>query len=84
MRKLNLLVLSLLFLISGTQATALTLEKIKYGDFSNWVTRHISESSAIGGKKIIKKVGMEMVQLDKYQGFSASISATAERISLAM
>ena len=22
-----------------------------YGDFSNWVTRHISESSAIGGKK---------------------------------
>ena len=51
MRKLNLLVLSLLFLISGTQATALTLEKIKYGDFSNWVTRHISESSAIGGKK---------------------------------
>ena len=51
MRKLNLLVLSLLFLISGTQASALTLEKIKYGDFSNWVTRHISESSAIGGKK---------------------------------
>ena len=51
MRKLNLLILSLLFLISGTQASALTLEKIKYGDFSNWVTRHISESSAIGGKK---------------------------------
>ncbi|MGM9816627.1 MAG: PCMD domain-containing protein [Lepagella sp.] len=51
MRKLNILVLSLLFLISGTQASALTLEKIKYGDFSNWVTRHISESSAIGGKK---------------------------------
>lgn len=51
MRKLNLLVLSLLSLISGTQASALTLEKIKYGDFSNWVTRHISESSAIGGKK---------------------------------
>ena len=51
MRKLNLLILSLLFLISGTQASALPLEKIKYGDFSNWVTRHISESSAIGGKK---------------------------------
>ncbi len=51
MRKLNILVLSLLSLISGTQASALTLEKIKYGDFSNWVTRHISESSAIGGKK---------------------------------
>lgn len=51
MRKLNILALSLLMLISGTQASALTLEKIKYGDFSNWVTRHISESSAIGGKK---------------------------------
>ncbi|MGN0237534.1 MAG: PCMD domain-containing protein [Lepagella sp.] len=51
MRKLNILAMSLLMLISGTQASALTLEKIKYGDFSNWVTRHISESSAIGGKK---------------------------------
>ncbi len=33
--------------------------------------------TAIGGRKIIKKVGMEMVQLDKYQGFAASVSATA-------
>ena len=24
---------------------------IKYGDFENWVTRHISESRALGGKK---------------------------------
>ncbi len=32
--------------------------------------------TAVGGKKIIKKVGMEMVQLDKYQGFAASVSAT--------
>ena len=33
--------------------------------------------TAVGGKKIIKKVGMEMVRLDKYQGFAASVSATA-------
>ena len=33
--------------------------------------------TAIGGKRIIKKVGMEMVQLEQYQGFAASLSATA-------
>ena len=33
--------------------------------------------TAVGGKKIIKTVGMSMVRLDKYQGFAASISATA-------
>ena len=33
--------------------------------------------TAVGGKKIIKKVGMEMVRLEKYQGFAASASATA-------
>ena len=33
--------------------------------------------TAVGGKKIIKTVGMNMVCLDKYQGFAASISATA-------
>ena len=32
--------------------------------------------TAVGGKKIIKTVGMSMVQLDKYQGFAASVSAT--------
>lgn len=32
--------------------------------------------TAVGGKRIIKKVGMEMVELEKYQGFAASLSAT--------
>lgn len=32
--------------------------------------------TAIGGKRIIKKVGMEMVKLEQYQGFAASLSAT--------
>ncbi len=30
----------------------------------------------LGGKKIIKSVGMDMVKLEKYQGFSADIAAT--------
>ena len=31
--------------------------------------------TSIGGKKIIKSVGMDMVQLEKYQGFSADIAS---------
>ena len=31
--------------------------------------------TAIGGKKIIKSVGMDMVKLEKYQGFSADIAS---------
>ncbi len=31
--------------------------------------------TAMGGKKIIKSVGMDMVRLEKYQGFSADIAA---------
>ena len=33
--------------------------------------------TAMGGKKIIKSVGMDMVKLEKYQGFSADIAAAA-------
>ena len=33
--------------------------------------------TSIGGMKIIKSVGMDMVKLEKYQGFPADISATA-------
>ena len=32
--------------------------------------------TAIGGKKIIKSVGMDMVKLEKYQGFSADVAST--------
>lgn len=31
--------------------------------------------TAVGGKKIIKSVGMDMVRLEKYQGFSADLAA---------
>lgn len=43
-----------LFICGGAwcaDAFALTLEKIKYGDMSQWVTRDITESKVIGGKK---------------------------------
>lgn len=39
----------ILILAGGTESEALTLEKIKYGDFSQWVTRSITESKLIGG-----------------------------------
>ncbi len=32
--------------------------------------------TTLGGKKIIKSVGMDMVKLEKYQGFSADIAAS--------
>lgn len=51
------------------------------GGFPLWIevlcAAVMALGTAVGGKKIIKTVGMSMVQLDKYQGFAASISATA-------
>ena len=35
----------------------------------------MSAGTAIGGRKIIKSVGMDMVKLEKYQGFSADIAS---------
>ena len=32
--------------------------------------------TSVGGKKIIKSVGMDMVKLEKYQGFAADIAAS--------
>jgi PiT family inorganic phosphate transporter len=37
----------------------------------------MAAGTAIGGNKIIKSVGMDMVKLEKYQGFSADIAAAA-------
>ena len=36
----------------------------------------MSLGTSIGGKKIIKSVGMDMVKLEKYQGFSADLAAS--------
>ena len=50
MKFLKILIISLLGALS-LSSYALRLEPIKYGDFSNWVTREVSESKMLGGKK---------------------------------
>lgn len=58
MRNIRFLAGTLCLILALGNASALTLEKIKYGDFSNWVTRHITESKLIGGaKKTIYAIG---------------------------
>lgn len=42
---------ALLLTASSISAVALRLEPIKYGDFSNWVSREVAESKLLGGKK---------------------------------
>ena len=43
---------------STLAATAQSLEKVKYGDFQQWITRNISESSIIGGAdKTLYEIG---------------------------
>ncbi len=37
---------------------------------------NMGTGTAVGGKRIIKSVGMDMVHLEKYQGFAASLAAT--------
>ncbi len=44
--------------MAALQAMPLTLEPIKFGDFSQWVTRDITESKVLGGKqKTIYAIG---------------------------
>ncbi len=40
-----------LCVLCAIEAYGLRLEPIKYGDFSNWVTRDVKESRLLGGKK---------------------------------
>ena len=40
--------------------------------------------TAMGGKKIIKSVGMDMVKLEKYQGFSADIASSLSLVFCSM
>lgn len=44
------LIQTLILSATALGACALTLEPIRYGDFSQWVTRDITESKLIGGK----------------------------------
>lgn len=58
MKILKYMLAAALFASSALPSSALTLEKIKYGDFSQWITRTISESKVIGGnKKTVYEIG---------------------------
>ncbi|MDY4192122.1 MAG: inorganic phosphate transporter [Oscillospiraceae bacterium] len=63
-----------LFLVNGSDSTAGVVLPV-------WMMLLCSVvmglGTSIGGKKIIKSVGMDMVRLEKYQGFSADIAAAA-------
>ncbi|MGI6755051.1 MAG: inorganic phosphate transporter [Atopobiaceae bacterium] len=62
-------------------ALSLGLRAQDIGGFPLWIevlcAATMAIGTAVGGKRIIKKVGMEMVQMEKHQGFAASLSATA-------
>lgn len=47
------------FIASGlAEVSAQNVERVKYGDFSHWVTRNLKESAVIGGKnKTVYEVG---------------------------
>lgn len=51
MKRKVLLLTGLMSALCGMYAGAETIEKIKFGDFNSWVTRHIHESGIIGGNK---------------------------------
>ncbi len=63
------LVLGIALILGGGNiyAQSLRLEPIKYGDFSNWVTREITESKVLGGKT-------KKVYLKDWSASSCSVS----------
>jgi len=67
-------ILLCVFTLQGTGATGSTFE------IPTWLMILCSiimgVGTAMGGKKIIKSVGMDMVKLEKYQGFSADIASS--------
>ena len=69
------------FLSLSMLGIILAMEGSTEGDlmFPFWLVILVSLTmafgTAVGGKKIIKSVGMNMVQMEQYQGFSACLSA---------
>ncbi len=70
------------FMSTAMVAIALSMGKSigEMGGFPLWLeilcAGVMAIGTGVGGRRIIKKVGMEMVQLEKYQGFAASVSAS--------
>lgn len=58
MKKTIITLMAGMMLLGGANADALRLERLKYGDMQNWVSRDITESKVIGGnKKTIYEIG---------------------------
>jgi len=58
MNRFRSLLIAALLVAGSFPVSALRLEPIRYGDFSNWITRNIKESGVIGGKtKTIYAIG---------------------------
>ncbi len=68
------IILLCVFTLNGTGATSSAFE------IPMWLmiicSLVMAAGTAMGGKKIIKSVGMDMVKLEKYQGFSADIASS--------
>ena len=70
------------FMSTAMVAIALSMGKTigEMGGFPLWLevlcAGVMAIGTGVGGRRIIKKVGMEMVQLEKDQGFAASVSAS--------
>ena len=68
------IILLCVFTLQGTGMTGSTFE------IPSWLMILCSivmgAGTAMGGKKIIKSVGMDMVKIEKYQGFSADIASS--------
>ncbi len=68
------IILLCVFTLQGTGTTDSTFE------IPTWLMILCSivmgAGTAMGGKKIIKSVGMDMVKIEKYQGFSADIASS--------
>ena len=69
---LSLCMLGIMLALSGSSDTSAV-------HFPLWLIVLVSGAmalgTALGGKKIIKSVGMEMVKMEQYQGFAACMSA---------
>lgn len=70
------------FMSTAMLAVALSMGKgaADMAGFPLWIqvlcAAFMAIGTGVGGRRIIKKVGTEMVQMEKYQGFSVSLSAS--------
>ena len=56
-----------------------TNDRLSFDENYTWAVSYthldVYKRQAVGGKKIIKSVGMNMVKMEQYQGFAACLSA---------